>query len=188
MKINLVKIMKIFDDTNEKEKLKIFKIIPPKYINEILSYFHIKNGQKGYLNLVYDTLNNGYYFNNVYRKSIEFIKQCLICTQIKKNIFKKPGIIQIISKAPKDIYQIDITIISEKLRDHDNTVYLLCIIEHFSKFANAYLLKTKTSEEILGNIKNFIYNYGKCKTLHSDNGKKFYNKKLETYCKENGIN
>ena len=51
--------MKIFDDTNEKEKLKTFKIIPSKYINEILSYFHIKNGHKGYLNLVYDTLNNG---------------------------------------------------------------------------------------------------------------------------------
>ena len=88
----LVKIMKIFDDINEKEKLKTFKY-------------------KGYLNLGYDILNNRYYFNNLYGKSIEYIKQCPICNQNKKNLYKKPGVIQIIRKARKDIYQIDITLI-----------------------------------------------------------------------------
>lgn len=74
------------------------------------------------------------------------------------------------------------------MRDKDDIAYLVCIIDHFSKFVNAYLLKTKTSEEILVNIKNFINNYGKCKTFHSDNENEFLIIKLETYCKENGIN
>ena len=38
--------MKIFDDINELEKLKTFKIIPSKYVNEILSFFHKKTDIK----------------------------------------------------------------------------------------------------------------------------------------------
>ena len=84
----LVKTMKIFDDINEKNILKRFKIIPGKYVNEILSFFHKKNGHKGYLNLGYDILNNGFYFNNIYRKSIELIKKCPFVLRIKKIFLK----------------------------------------------------------------------------------------------------
>ena len=81
----------------------------------------------------------------------------------------------------------DLTIIPEKLRTDEKSIYLLCIIDQFSKFANAYILNSKKSDIILGYIKSFINAYGKTNTLHSDNGKEFCNELINSYCKENTI-
>lgn len=138
-----------------------------------MEYFHIKNGHKGYLVLGADILHNLYYFNNLYKKCNTFIKKCIICIQNNKNTFKIPAIIQIIPNGPRDVYQMDLTIIPEKHRTDENSIYLICIIAQFSKFANAYILNSKKSDIILGNIKSFINAFGKPNTLYSDNGKEF---------------
>ena len=56
----------------------------------------------------------------IYKKCNIFIKNCNICRQQKKNIFKKPSIIQIIPKGPRDIFQIDITAIPKLLHSDEN--------------------------------------------------------------------
>ena len=61
------------------------------------------------------------------------IKKCVICNQNRKNIFRKPSVLKIIPKLPKDIYQIDLTVLPLKLKTDDNAKYLLCIIDTFSK-------------------------------------------------------
>ena len=81
----------------------------------------------------------------------------------------------------------DLTIIPDILRTDENAIYLLCIIDQFSKFANAYILNSKKSDIILGNIKSFINAYGKPNTLHCDNGKEFSNELLNSFCEENNI-
>ena len=48
----------------------------------------------------------------------------------------------------------DITEVPEKLREGDDTKYLLTIIDTFSKYAYAYILKNKKSETVLANFKN----------------------------------
>lgn len=106
----------------------------------------------------------------------------------KKNIFKKPAIIQIIPQGPKDTYQIDITEIPDLLQSDDNCKYILTIIDHFSKFGNAYILSNKKADRILGHVKEFIFTNGKCNKLHSDNGKEFCNSIFNKYCNDNGIN
>ena len=81
----------------------------------------------------------------------------------------------------------DLTIIPEKLRTDENSIYLLCIIDQFSKFANAYILNSKKTDIIFCNIKSFINAFGKPNTLHSDNGKEFFNELINSFCNENSI-
>ena len=71
-----------------KTLLKELIVIPPKYIEEFINSYHIKNGHKGYYNLVNDIINDGYYIKGIYEKCKSIIKNCLICTQSKKMYLK----------------------------------------------------------------------------------------------------
>ena len=54
--------------------------------------------------------------------------------------------------------------------------YILNIIDHFSRMAGSYLLKSKNSYNILNYIKDFLEQYGIPKSVGSDNGREFKNK------------
>ena len=177
-------IKNIFFNHNQ---LKELLIIPNKYIKQILNYYHSKNGHKNYLILVNDIINAGFYCNNLYRLSRNYIKECIICCQNKKNIFKKPSQVNIFSNNPKDIYQMDITQIPELLRTNKDANYLLTIIDHFSRYAYAYILKYKNAESVLVNFKHFVNIHGFCKKLQTDNGKEFCNKLISSYCCDNEV-
>lgn len=65
--------------------------------------------------------------------------------------------------------------------------YIMDIIDHFSKWIWAYPLKSKTTFHSLQTLKNFIFSFGKCNTLHTDNGLEFKNLLFGNFCAENGI-
>ena len=46
-------------------------------------------------------------------------------------------------------YQLDLTEISNKLSKSDNRIYILSIIDTFSKFGGCYILNNKKDETVL---------------------------------------
>lgn len=73
-------------------------VVPPKFIKEFLELYHLLNENKGYHQITFDILNDGYYIKGLYIKIKDIINNCFICSQNKKNIFKKPSIVLIILK------------------------------------------------------------------------------------------
>ena len=65
--------------------------------------------------------------------------------------------------------------------------YILCIVDHFSKYAKIYFTKTKRSEEILELLKEYISKVGKPTILQSDNGGEFCANIIKNYLKNEGI-
>ena len=53
------------------------------------------------------------------------------------------------------------------------------IVDHFSKFCQAFLLQSKNSLEIFSKIEYFIEHYGTPNYLVTDNGTEFKNKILK---------
>ena len=58
------------------------------------------------------------------------------------------------------------------------------IVDHFSKFCQAFLLQSKNGLEVFSKIKYFIEQYGTPNYLVTDNGTEFKNKILKSYCLE----
>ena len=54
--------------------------------------------------------------------------------------------------------------------------YLLCIVEHFSKFAKCLLLEMKESTEVSKNQKIYLKEIGKSELIQSDNCCEFRDK------------
>ena len=59
------------------------------------------------------------------------------------------------------------------------------MVDHFTKFGWAILMKNKKTKIILSSFKQWLTSYLKQKILHLDNGWKFRNKVMENYLKEN---
>lgn len=104
-----------------------------------------------------------------------------ICSQNKKNIFKRHCIILIIPGGIRYVYLMYITYIPDQIKVKNEFKYILTIIDTFSKQNYAYLLYNKKAESVLINLKHFINNHGQSAKMHTNNGKEFNNKLINDY-------
>ena len=96
--------------------------------------------------------------------------------------FKKPFNKHITTKIPRDRYIVDISYIDDSINDTNYVYkYIIIIIDHYSKPLSSYLLKSKTSKEVLKYINKFICNYGIPIYILSDNGSEFINITLKNF-------
>jgi hypothetical protein len=154
----------------------------------MLKYYHYITGHKNY-HILYDKIiSEGYYCNALIDKCRDFIKNCNNCVSKNKYKFLPPPTNQILCERPKELYVIDITLIPKELvNNNDKFVYLLSIIDQFSKFAANYILKNKTSTSVLIKLKDFFNIYGVPDKILSDNGKEFVNKNFKNFFKKYDI-
>ena len=72
----------------------------------------------------------------------------------------------------------------------DGFTYALCVVDSYSKYCAVYLLKSKSSEEVLSAFKEFLNDHkehlkhGKKVTWHTDNGGEFMSHDLDEFCNE----
>jgi transposase InsO family protein len=99
----------------------------------------------------------------------------------RKNLNTKPTI------KPRDRYSADLIDLSSYKTQNDGSLYLLVVVDCFSKYAITEPLKNKNAQTTLNAfIKIFCY-IREPLILHTDNGREFKNKKMKTFCDENGI-
>lgn len=73
------------------------------------------------------------------------------------------------------------------IKKNNNYLYVLDIINHFSKLLINYLLKNKESDLIISKIKGSIITDGSCKIFQTYNGLEF-NNNLKFFLENNNIN
>ena len=73
-------------------------------------------------------------------------------------------------------------------KQNKNYIYILTVIDFFSKFSWCYPLKSKKSEEIINSFKYiFKKSKRKPKLIQSDKGTEFTNIQIQTFFKNNNI-
>ena len=128
-------------------------------------------------------INEGYYWNNLNKSCGSYIKNCKICLSKNKNNFIPPPCNQILCDKPKELYVMDITDIPHNLtNNHNEKLYLLSIIDHFSKNAENFILTKKNQNTVMNKIKYFIDKNDIPEKILIDNGGEFINKQFKKYC------
>ena len=105
--------------------------------------------------ILYDKIiSDNFYWHNITESCKNFIKECTLCTSKNKSTILLPSINQIICEYPRELYVIDITTIpNEYTENEESQLYLLSIIDHFSKYAYNYIIKKKDQKTVLEKIK-----------------------------------
>ena len=96
------------------------------------------------------------------------IKNCSTC--LKKSYKNKDPCGQIITHYPKERYLVDITELPDELNNDNKSLYLLNLINHYSKFWMSYIIKNKNAKTVKEKIKLAFECNGYLEELGSDNG------------------
>ena len=83
------------------------------------------------------------------------------------------------SRWPKGYISNDNIDVHVKMKNNNECKYLLTIIDTFSKYAYAYVLKNKKTESALVDLKHFKNNHGKWTKLPINNCKESINKLIK---------
>lgn len=162
--------------------------VPYEYeIIPMLSFIHYNNLHLKKEGMCKKIIESGFFWAGYTNTVQSFIENCGKCHSDNHmlKIEKKPKIIT--SNGPHIRYQGDIWYLPEDLKKGTPYLYILDLIDHFSKWMYSFLLKNKEANLVLAKIKAFISMNGPPKIFHTDNGKEFKNLEVKTYLENNHI-
>ena len=171
-----------------KDNDEIYYKIPFLHEKDILvMQIHIDNNHAGRDAVIELLHKENWYWYGMNKDIANIIKICPLCNKPFKfkSLSKKKKII--LDEGPHFRYVADIWYLCNEIKAETGYNYVLDVIDHFSKWYNGYLLKTKEAKEVLKKIELFIENFGECKILQVDNGTEFKNNLLQTYCNNKNI-
>ena len=162
--------------------------IPYDYeVNPMLSYIHFKNLHLKKEGMCRKIIENGYFWSGYTNAVLSFIKSCGVCySENNMQILeRKPKIIK--TYGPHIRYQANLWYLPEELKINNNYLYVLDIIDHFSKWSYSFLLKNKEAKLVTVKIKAFLVMNGIPEVFQTDNGTEFRNMELKIFLENNNI-
>ena len=160
--------------------------LPPTLIPIALSYGHLLLGHGGVIKL-FDWMVDNYYVPSLRSYVVRFLASCYTCRLINFSR-RKMGYFGIlpIGEHPLDFIYMDI--IEDLPPSSDGYKHLLMIVDGYSRFIHAYPMKSKTSLEIVRNLRiylmstNFVTRY-----ILADNAPGFQSKDTTSFMESVGI-
>lgn len=170
------------DASGEKYNWKV--CIPENMVIEIIWLYHKESAHQG-INKTLQLLKTECHFNNMKRLVKREINKCELCKRIKyDHLGNKPKYKPHIAERPLDVVSIDIFGPLPMSRGKDK---LLVVLDNFSKFIKLYPIRKLSSKSMIARMKEFIKNYGKMKTILSDNATIFTSREWYKYFEDTGI-
>lgn len=116
------------------------------------------------------------------------IKQCIV-NEIHRNARKNFQRCSVILKGIDDLWQADLIDLRSIKKYNNGYVYILTIIDCFSKYAWAMPLKSKAKLDVNKAFNQVLHDSGRCPiNLQTDNGTEFYNDIFKKTCRNLNIN
>ena len=122
----------------------------------------------------------------MYRECEEYMKQWYEKQTHQKHKKKQRVVKYIWTTRWFQRYQADTVEIEKILTEEGNFNYILKVIDHFSKYAWVYPLVSKHDESIRDKISS-VFIIGHPDILHTDNGKEFLNKNVDSFLENRGV-
>ena len=148
-------------------------MVPVKDRTEVLKKVH-NDPFSGHLGVdkTTDKIRHRFYWPKYLKDVAEYIQQCDQCALVKapKNYTKQP-IVPIRSSRPFRLITWDI--LGPLPRTESDSLYILVIVCHFSKFVELFPLKSQKAEEVADCLIQFICRHGVPEAALSDRGTNF---------------
>lgn len=128
----------------------------------------------------YNFLRYRYFWKGMFKDVKKFCENCSECLKYKPK--SKCTEFELISKkhlAPGQMIAIDI--VGKLPRSNDNKFYILTIIDHYSRFLQAYSVTNCSSHTIIKCLNDYFSIFGLCKILLTDNATYFRSHEIENF-------
>ncbi|KAK3100349.1 hypothetical protein FSP39_018534 [Pinctada imbricata] len=157
--------------------------VPKSLRKDVLDAYHdcIAGGGHQGFDRTLASIKAKYYWPRMYTDIEEYIRTCETCQQSKRPIHNRPAPLtpipteELFSRWHMDILELPCT--SEGYR------YLLLVVDSFSRYPEAFPLKSQEAPEVARVLFNEIFSrWGAPRTLISDRGQNFMSKLVQALC------
>ena len=128
------------------------------------------------------------FWKNIVEDCKSYVGNCIIWIKLRggKKLTIEPK--QIISKGARERYVVDGWKLHPELTNKYWYLWVIDIIDYFSRFMGSFPIIENNSINVLTAIKEFCYYVGILKITQTDNGLEYVNKLFNEFCNKNNIN
>lgn len=161
-------------------------VVPKGVRWQVLKSHHDDIGHFGF-DKTYETIKNNYWFAKMRRFIKKYVLSCLECAHAKVPSGKKAGKLHPIEKIDCPFHTLHIDHLGPFVRSKRNNMYLLLIIDAYTKFVIIVPVKSTKSVHSIKAIKNYFHTFSVPKRVVSDRGTSFTAKSFQNYLSSLGI-
>ena len=162
------------------------KVVLPKSMRQsVYQNLHVDMGHLG-PDKVYAMAKQRTFWPGMERDITEFINESCLCLIEKKPHLQKRAPLQpIITTVPMELLTIDFVKLEKGSGGNE---YILVLVDHFSRFAQAYATRNKSSATVAKKLYNdFVLRFGLPGRILSDQGREFENNTIGSLNKLMGV-
>ena len=156
-------------------------VVPSQLQPDVLEQAHSGEFGGGHTGIdkTYDKLRKRYFWNNMYRDTVNFITNCLLCQARRLRQARIPMQDMPLPEHPFQIIGIDTC--GPFPESAEGNKYAITVIDHFSGWPEVYAVPDKSAETVASVLlKHFIPTHTCPRTIISDNGTEFCNDVCKT--------
>lgn len=135
----------------------------------------------------YEILQESYWFPDMKAKVRTHIQNCIKCISFSKPSGRVEGFIHGIPKGNVLFAVVHVDHFGPVNRTDTAKKHVFVMIDAFTKHAKLYAVKSTTTRETIGCLKDYFRTYSRPKTLVSDRGTSFTSKEFEDFMSEMNV-
>ncbi|RXN37825.1 gag-pol fusion [Labeo rohita] len=161
-------------------------VTSPEEANDVFVSLHASD-QGGHCGMekTRDAISSRFYWPGMEEDIRKWIAQCPECQARRSTLKEKKAYIPIEITEPLELVGMDL--VGKLTPTKQGNQYICVMIDYFTKWTEAYPLKSKSANEVSDCILDFFYKFGAPKRILTDQGKKFVNKINFDLCESLGI-